>query len=375
MATAPVAEPVPVTFVSSHAGSGGSEHYLELLLDFLEPAWVAGVISLADGPFVARLRAAGHSVAVVETGNRLSLLASAMRVRRLLGARPQAVVHANGVKAALVTALATPGLGIPIVWVKHDFSWDGPLARGVAARCDQVVGVSAAVTATFRRGRERVRVVHNGIPPIERDRDAARELVRALVGGDGDVVVLVGRLHPAKGQAELVEAAPRVLERRPGTRFLLLGGDDPHELAYGRRVRARIAELGLERDVAVRGHHPDAPGVIAGCDLLAMPSGPDERGMGREGFGIVGIEAMAVGTPVVGYAGGALPEVLGDCAVLVPEGDREALSAAILELLEDPARRAELATRGRQLARERYSLEATVSAMRERYAEAASDSG
>jgi glycosyltransferase involved in cell wall biosynthesis len=376
MAAARVAGPVPVTFVVSHAGTGGSERYLELLLDFLEPAWVGGVISLSDGPFVPRLRAAGHPVAVVETGRRLSMLASALRIRRLLRTARPAVVHANGVKAAFVMALATLGTGIPVVWVKHDFSWDGFLARTVAAGCNQVVGVSEAVTGTFRgRVRERVRVVHNGVPTIERDRGAARELVRELVGGDGDVVVLVGRLYPAKGQIELIEAVPLMLERRPGMRFLLLGGDDPFELDYARRVRARIGELGLEDAVIMHGHHPDAPGVMAGCDVVAVPSVPDERGMGREGFGLAGVEAMAVGTPVVGYAGGALPEVLGDGAQLVPEGDRGALAGAIVDLLEDPDRRSDLAARGRARARERYSLDATVAAMRERYLEAASAAG
>jgi glycosyltransferase involved in cell wall biosynthesis len=275
------------------------------------------------------------------------------------------------VKAALVTALARPPA--PVIWVKHDFSWDGPLAALVARRCALVVGVSAAVTETFGpRARDRVRVVHNGIPPIERDRATGRELVRGLIGTADEVVGLVGRFHPAKGQIELVEAAPRVLERRPGTRFLLLGGDDPYQLGYARHVRERIGELGLGAMVLVRDHHPDAPAVMAGCDVVAMPSVPDERGMGREGFGLVGLEAMAVGTPVVGYAGGALPEVLGDCAELVPEGDRGALADAIVALLADRERRERLADCGRSLTRERFSLDTTVALMRERYAEAAS---
>jgi glycosyltransferase involved in cell wall biosynthesis len=281
-------------------------------------------------------------------------------------------VHANGVKAALVCVLAAPRTGIPVIWVKHDFSWDGPLAHAIASRCDQVVGVSAAVTGTFRgRARDRVHVVHNGTPELVRDRAAGRELVRDLAGGDGEVVVLVGRFHPAKGQIELVEAAPRVLERRPGTRFLLLGGEDPYQPGYARAVHARIEELGLADAVLVRDHHPDAPGVMAGSDVVAIPSVPDERGMGREGFGLVGIEAMAVGTPVVGYDGGALPEVLGDAALLVPEGDRSALAAAIVALLGDPARRDELAARGREYVADRFSLDATVEGMRERYRAAA----
>src|SRR5439155_19707616 len=124
-----------------------------------------------------------------------------------------------------------------------------------------------------------------------------------------------------------------------------------------RTVRNRIDELGLRDRVLVRGHHPDAPAVMAGCDLVAMPSVPDERGMGREGFGLVGLEAMAVGTPVVGYADGALPEVIGDCAELVPEGDREALAGAIVTLLDDPGRRERMAECGRSLTRERYGLD------------------
>ena len=374
MARSPVAGPVPVTFVISHALSGGSERYLELLLDHLAPAWVHGVVSLQDGPFVPRLRASGFEVEVVETGPRLSMLASALRVRRLINRDPPAVIHANGVKAALVAALARPRA--PVLWVKHDFSWDGPLAALVARRCARVVGVSAAVTETFRAGlRGRVRVVHNGIPSIERDRSMGRDAVETLIGGGGPVVILVGRIHPAKGQIELVEAAPRVLERRPDTRFLLLGSEDPYQPGYAWRVRERIAELGLTRTVLTRAHQPDAPGVMAGCEVAVMPSVPDERGMGREGFGLVGLEAMAVGTPVIGYDGGALPEVLGDCALLVPEGDRAALADAIAGLLGDPDRRERMADCGRTLARERFTIDSTIAGMRDCYVEVASSGG
>ena len=373
MAEAAVDAAVPVKFVLSHALSGGSERYVELLLDHLDPEWVRGVVSLGDGPFVGRLRAGGYRVDVVPTGRRASMLRSAWRLRRLLRAAPPAALHANGVKAALVCVLATPRTGIPVIWVKHDFSWDGPLAWAIAARCAQVVGVSEAVTATFRgRARERVHVVHNGTPELVRDRAASRGLVSALAGGGGGpVVVLVGRLHPAKGQIELVEAAPRVLERHPDARFLLVGAPDPSQPGYAESVRARVEQLGLGGAVTIGARHPDGPGVMAGADVVAMPSVPDERGMGREGFGLVGIEAMAVGTPVVGYAGGALPEVLGDCAELVPEGDRDALADAIARLLSDPERREALARRGREHVAARFTLDATVAAMRERYRAAA----
>ncbi|MBA2794739.1 MAG: glycosyltransferase, partial [Thermoleophilaceae bacterium] len=105
--------PVRVSFVSSHALGGGSERYLELLLERLGEDWVAGVVLLGEGPFADRLRTLGYPAAMVTTPRRLGILPAALRLRRtLVGQAPQ-VVHANGVKAALVAGLAMIGTGTP----------------------------------------------------------------------------------------------------------------------------------------------------------------------------------------------------------------------------------------------------------------------
>jgi glycosyltransferase involved in cell wall biosynthesis len=372
--------PVPVTFVGSHARLGGSEQALERLLATLGPEWVDRVILLEDGPAVRRLAALGARVEVLPSGTRAGLVTAAWRLRRRLAGRDARLVHANGVKAALVAALGLAGTGVPVLWVKHDLSWDGPLARWVAAGCAEVVGVSVAVLATLRRGRPRglrrprLTVVPNGVPePEPRDAGARTSLLRELgVDGSAELVALVGRLHPAKGQLELVEAAPELLRRRPGALILLVGGEDASQPAYAARLRERIAALGLRDRVLECGHRDDAAALIGAVDVLAVPSGPDERGMGREGFGLAGVEALAAGTPVAGYADGALPEVLGDAAVLVAPGDRAALAEAVAALLADPQRRAALAEAGRRRFAERYRLEATAAAMAGRYRSAVS---
>jgi glycosyltransferase involved in cell wall biosynthesis len=369
------AQPVPVTFVASHALLGGSERYLELLLDALGPGWAGRVVSLQEGIAVDRLRELGHTVEVIPTGRRGGLLTGAWRLRRALLRERPPVVHANGVKAALVAALALVGTGIPVLWVKHDFSWDGPLGRLIAAGCAEVVGVSAAVLEALRHGRPRglprprLAVVANGIPVPELDPAAERARVRGELGipADAPLVALVGRLHPAKGQIELIEAAPALIAAVPDARIALIGGDDPNQAEYAARVRARLDELGLAGRAVLTGHRGDATAVIAAADALAVPSVRDERGMGREGFGLAGIEALAVGTPVVGYGDGALPEVLGDAALLVAPGDRAALAAALAEVLGAPGRRAELAQRGRDRFAARYRIDITAAAMRARY--------
>ena len=105
--------------------------------------------------------------------------------------------------------------------------------------------------------------------------------------------------------------------------------------------------------------------------MLVIPSVTSRGGLGKEGFSLVALEAMGVGTPVVAYDYGGPPEVLGECGLLVPPGDRDALAEALLRVLEDGALREQLAECGRRRARERFSLSAMIEAMENRYREAA----
>lgn len=372
-ARGPAPAPVRVSFVSSHALGGGSERYLELLLDRLEKEWVSGLVLLQDGPFTARLRELGHELEIVHTPRRAGILPAALRLRRVLVRQAPQVVHANGIKAALVVELALVGTGIPVLWLKHDFSRDGLLARLAASRSRTVVAVSSAITTTFGpRQRRKVRVVPNGIPEYPRERESGRRAVAELTGSaDAPTVLLVGRVHPAKGQLELLEAAPEVLRRSPQARFVLLGDEDPSTPEYASLVRDRRAQLGLESEVVLAGHRPDPLRIMSGCDLVVLSSVTDERGSGKEACPFALLEAMAVQTPVVAYGVGGIPEVLGDCGRLVDEGDRDALAGAIATLIEEPEQRLQAAACAHERVLTRYSLDATVAAMRQAYRDTA----
>jgi glycosyltransferase involved in cell wall biosynthesis len=359
-------EPVPVSFVSSHALLGGSERYLESLIDGLGPGWCRGVTCLEDGPFVERLRSRGHRVDVLDGAGPAGVARSLPGLRRALrGQRPR-VVHANGVKAALACSLALPFTGLPILWMKHDFSFDRTLARLVAHGCREVVGCSTAVIEIFRdQEGSRVRVIPPGITVPEIDRGAERRGVADLLScrPSDPVVVHVGRIDPPKGQLELLEAAPAVLARQPATRFAFLGAEEPGAQAYSGVLRARARELGLETAARFLGHRDDALRIMAGCDVLAIPS------LVREGLPTVAVEAMGIGTPVVGYGRGALRETLGGCGTVVSPGDRTALGDAITRLLGEPEWWRRAAECGQLRAADHFALNRTVEAMRERYRE------
>jgi glycosyltransferase involved in cell wall biosynthesis len=347
--------PVSVTFVSSHAVLGGSERYLETLLGELGPGWARRVISLQEGPANERFREVGHEPVVVHTtGSPLSILLSTWRLRRLLHRQRPDVVHANGIKAALMCVLATRR--IPVIWVKVDFSWDGPLARAVARLSTRVIAVSEAVTEALPR-RADVSVVRLGValPPV--DREASRRQLRDLLDAPADapVVTLVGRLHPAKGHHELLAVVPELLRRLPETRIAFIGGDDFSQPECAAGVRQRIEDLGLGHRVKLLGFVADALSLVAGSDVVVVPTVSDDPRV-KEGGSLATVEAMALGRVVVAYGHGGLPEVLGDAGCLVPPGDRQALGQAILRVLTDAPLRIRLGEAALARAAERFSL-------------------
>ena len=362
--------PVAVTFVSSHARLGGEENYLLKLIEGLGPGWTRNVICLEDAPFVERLRLEGIPTEVIPTGPRLGMAPSAVKLRRAIRRADPDVVHANGIKAAVVCAAALVGSRVPWIWLKHDFSWDGRLANLVAARATQVVAVSEAVTETFREDlRQKVHVVHNGLAELAVSSNRAR-LLDLLGSSPKDVVSLVARIDPTKGHRELLAILPDLLDARPGLHVAFIGAEHFPHLEFAEELRAEIAARGLEHAASFLGFQENAFELIASSDLVAIPSTIGERGLGREGFPYVGLEAMAAGTPVVAYAHGGLPEMLGECGRLVPPGDRDALRDAILELLADEELYRRTVECGLERVQEHFTLDGMVEAMRRRYREA-----
>jgi glycosyltransferase involved in cell wall biosynthesis len=362
---------VPVAFVSSHSDRGGSERYLALLLEHLEPAWISTVVCLDEGPLADELRSLGLPVEVITTGTGATdVFAAARRLRQSLDRAGSAVVHANGVKAALVAVTATAGTRTPVVWIKHDVARDGWQAQLIARRCARIIGVSTFVTSIFRgTTRRKVEVLHPQIPRPDVEPAHARRLVLELFGPEEPeaVVALVGRLDPFKGQADLIACAPAVLEAAPRTRFLLVGADDPAHPGTGEALRRSAVESGVEHAVRFTGHRADAAALIAGSDLVVIAGGANDRGIGREGFPLVGLEALALGTAVVGYAHGGLPEQVGDCGALVPSGDRRALADTLVRLVSDTTARERLARCGEQRFHSRYELATLPRELAERY--------
>ena len=181
------------------------------------------------------------------------------------------------------------------------------------------------------------------LPPLEmpsRLSAAERSRIRAELSTSDTAIVIVqaGRLEAPKGHATLLDALG-ALRDVPGWIVWQVGGvQRPFEQAYLESLQVQAVRLGIADRVRFAGQRSDVARLFAAADMQCQPN------TGPESFGLVFVEALAAGLPVVGTRLGGVMEIVDDtCGVLVALGDSVALAAALRELVTNPARRRALA--------------------------------
>jgi glycosyltransferase involved in cell wall biosynthesis len=147
---------------------------------------------------------------------------------------------------------------------------------------------------------------------------------------------------------------------------VLVGRDVEQGGGFERELEQEADRLGVRDRVLFAGQREDVAGVLAGADVLALPSHV-------EGLPLVVLEAMAQARPVVATRVGGTPEIVvdGETGLLVASGDVEALAAALRSVLDDPGRARDLGDAGRQRVLERFSRETMTRRVLEIYDEVA----
>lgn len=265
--------------------------------------------------------------------------------------------HWDGGRRALIAAKIAR---VPIV-VTHHGAPSAPAApilrRGLMYFADRFIAVSDANRVAqiehLKLRPKKVSTVHNGIVLGETpDRRAARQALCMDLGIDPrtKLVAFVGRLSPEKQPHLLVEAMAKLPEAH-----LVIVGDGP--------LRGEVAALAARRGVCAHflGFRDDVRQLLAGVDVLAMPSA-------RESFGIVLVEALAAGTPIVAFAVGGVPEVVshGIDGYLVSPGHVAGMTDRLRAVLNEPAAMSEAARHSAA----RFSAEAMTQATAAVYGQA-----
>jgi glycosyltransferase involved in cell wall biosynthesis len=287
----------------------------------------------------------------------------AVRVfRRALAGRAVDVIHAHGLRAGFVAALARPAAPLVVTW--HN----AVLTKGLRGQASSLVERLVARSATLTLGASEdlvARAVALGArearlgavaSPQAVSPKRTRAAVRAefRLAPDTPLILSVGRLHPQKRYDLLITAAGRWRNRAPAP-ITVVAGSGPSYM--------RLAQLASEQRARVflLGHRSDVPDLLAGADLAVVTSDWEARQLFAQ-------EALRAGVPLVATAVGGMPGLVGDAAVLVPPGDVNAIDAAVRDLLDNPDIRAEYAARGPRRAATWPSQQDTVADVLAAYA-------
>ncbi|MFI0722176.1 glycosyltransferase family 4 protein [Streptomyces sp. NPDC021224] len=277
----------------------------------------------ADAPVVGALRAAFHGAGVV---------------------------HAHGLWAGFLAALALGGRRVPLV-----VTWHGGApakgGRGVVLRwlerralrtATVVLGVSSELVDRARAlGAKDARFAPAAVPrppgrpprpPEEGER--LRQKTRADHGAvDRPLLLSVGMLEPQQGHDLLLDAAGLWAGQDPAP-LVAIAGEGGRRTELERRIEAE------RLPVVLLGARDDVPDLLAAADLVVLPSRWEARPLMAQ-------EALHAGVPLVATDVGGVRELVGDAAVLVPYGDPLGLARAVADLMADPARRTALSVAGR----------------------------
>jgi glycogen synthase len=257
------------------------------------------------------------------------------------------VVHAHDWLMAHPGTLLKEALGVPLVATLHATEagrhqgWlPGPMSQAIHTtewwltyEARRVITCSAAmqweVTRLFDLPPGKVDVISNGIDLASWSAPSRRAVsaARTQLAGDGPLLVFVGRLEWEKGIHTLLDAMPRLRRRHPGIRLVVAG-----EGTFGEELRTRARRLRLGASVTFLGRLPDVSlrSLLAAADCAVVPSL-------YEPFGLVALEAAALGAPLVVADVGGLRDLVapGVSGLRFPAGDVAGLADAVSTVLRN----------------------------------------
>ncbi|WP_231184375.1 glycosyltransferase family 4 protein [Haladaptatus sp. DYF46] len=343
--------------------AGGVVMYVQELLDALS-GHQSAYLYTEDGELTPKMRATDAEVVQLASGETGMLGTLSTRVcpglseklGPLVGAlRDGTIAHMDETLDVLVThdflddIVLSNLLDVPVVRIFHGFERTGlgTTAHGALSDSHSIAN-SVQTSAEFveELGHEPEGIVYPGV-----DTDLFHPDAPPAFDRDEPTILFVGRFVESKGVFDLIDALAAVRDTADAT------DAEPHLSIIGRgdhdAVERRIERHGLESSVSVVGAvpHDDLPGYYTAADVVCSPSH-------YESFGMVNMESMACGTPVITTAVDGVTEyaIDGETALLVPPNSPDDLADAIATAVESPELRDRLATQGRAVA-ERYSWE------------------
>lgn len=352
------ARPRHVLYVQPNSEVGGSDIALARTVEAMATTGQKSTVVLpGDGPLVSRLRDAGASVHFVAMqqlrtlpslryqGRYLAHFApSVLALARVIRREQPDLVHSNSL-FCLYGAFAAALARTPHLWHVREMAPQVPVLTGayalmVRALSRTILAMSdTCLDPLFSKLPAQSVVMPDALDATAFHARLDRDRLRRDLGLGKDVPIIgtAARLDPWKGIHVLIDAAAVVMARRPDAMLVIAGGAPDGLEAYETDLRTQVARLGLTDRTLFLGWRyrlQDMADVMAGFTVFCHTA------TNPEPFGLVLIEAMSVGTPVIAADAGGPRSIIenGRSGILTKPGDADALARAILTMLDDPDR-------------------------------------
>ncbi len=343
--------PLKIAQICSSLSWGGMEmHVTQLSTDLIERGHQCIVFCSPSSPLCQDAVERGIDIRTFAPGGYFSPR-SILSLGKQLAAEKIDLVHAHYSRDlwSIVPALNN----IPLVFIKHIGTQKAkrdPFHRLIYSRVCKIIAISKVIAdnliATHPVSPDKIEVLHHGIDVPGYDSALLqRAQTRSQFGFQNSHFVIgnVGRLQVGKGHLEFIEMAKQIHKAYPHTRFMIVG-----EPTKGEEFRARVIYDALEqsdlREVfTMTGYRTDVPNLLAAMDCFVFPSR-------AEAFGLVVIEAMAAGLPVVACKSDGILDIIeeGKHGLLVPPQNSSELAKAVAFLVENEEKRHYYAVQARE---------------------------
>jgi glycosyltransferase involved in cell wall biosynthesis len=363
-----------ILYIHGMAQIGGAEKELLLWLECLDrERFSPYVVCPRDGPFITELDNLHIPYVAISLPSWRKLFQTIWRplaIVRIIQAIRRwniDVLHVNDYSWAPYGIVAGRLTGRPcLIHVRVEIE-PRKISRYWLNKGNMIVPVSNSIAHVIKNEgvlHENIRVLLSGVAPQKGNSSLpSTHTLATLKKITGQPILgAVAHLFPRKGLEYLVEATGRLKSTFPDIHLVIVGtGDDEYE----HQLRTQVEKLELTEHVLFAGFQDQPLFFMAQCDVCVLPSV-------QEGFGIVLLEAMALGKPIVASHVGGIPDIVQHekTGLLVKPADVEDLCLALSTLLNDPAKRAQMGKAGKKRVEEHFTLQRMMEQLYGLYSEA-----
>ena len=333
---------ISIVYVIAESAITGAPRHLLSLVSNLDSRDFSISVIVPQGPLGDELAKRGVKTFLVPMRSR-SDMAAIDTIRKLLIKYDPDILHVHGQRAGLLARLAVKGLPIKVIYTEHtwtkDFKLENPLLHWAHIRSmrmldkwtDMTIAVSKAVADFLVSANivkpNKVKVIYNGIEIVaDKANDDEYKLAEEFGLCKKDVVIgTIGSLNIQKDTVTLLKAMPRILNRLPNAKLVIVGTGPLQNWLKNLTKRLKI-----EGSVIFTGALPRIDGILKTFSVFVLCSK-------SEAFGISILEAMKAHVPVIATRVGGIPEIIinNRNGILVESGDAKKLAVAVMKLLND----------------------------------------